>query len=338
MVLIHINTHSAQAKAYAKGDGNQITSLEDISWLMEVDDPELQYYSGYEAFPSSCVAGLIFCTFFLLNILILIFTVLNIDKVYTWLEEHESWKDMYKASAGVLTFINLIEFGGDLIGSLAALSYMIDNRSYFFTYYSIKLVLVVIIIVLELLVSCLSTLKHNKKRLHGIMHALALCQIIWFMHRLATDAIISVIIFVIAPAQTLGMITLLLATVACTILFVSSLLKRRCQCCSMVVLCTVLIGICTIGLVVTVTILFIALVDHGLQSAGIGGFILSVLPPMIIFVIGLCINREIIHHKFNIFANKEVSRAADDAPRPANATIVESQRQMNETTPLIQNN
>ena len=119
------------------------------------------------------------------------------------------------------------------------------------------------------------------------------------------------------------------------ILFVSSLLKKRCQCCSIAVFCTVLIAICTIGLITTVTILFIVLVDHGLQSAGFGGFILSIVPPMTIFVIGLCVNREIIRHKFNIFANEEVSHAADDAP--ANETITESQRQVNETTPLVQN-
>ena len=57
---------------------------------------------------------------------------------------------------------------------------------------------------------------------------------------------------------------------------------------------------------------------------------------MTIFVIGLCVNRDIIRHKFNIFANEEVSRAADDAP--VNETITESQWQVNETTPLVQNN
>ncbi len=221
--------------------------------------------------------------------------------------------------------------GSDLI-SVIALG-VIDN-----TYFIIKLLLVVLIIILDLLVSCLSTLmiKHNKKRLHGILHAIALYQIIWFGHRVATDAIISVIAFIIAPAQTLGTVTLLLATVACMILFVSSSLKKRCQCCSTAVFCTVLIGICTIGLVITVTILFIALVDHGLQSAGIGGFILSVLPPMTIFVIGLCVNREIIHRKFKIFATEEVNHVADDAP--TDATVTESQCQVNETTPLVQNN
>ena len=321
-----------QAKAYAKSDGNQIlnfTSLEDISWLMQTDGSGMQYYDDSDVlFSSSDVANLIFCTFLWLNILILIFTMLNVNKVYTWLDEQsKSWKDMYKASAGVLTLINLGAFIGDITSSLIFLSYH-DN-----IYLIIKLVFVVMIIILDLLVSCCSTLKHNKKRLHGIFHALALCQIIWFGHRLATDAIISAIAFIIAPAQTLGTITLLLSTVTFMILFVSSLLKKRYHCCSMAVFCTILIGICTIGLIVTVTILFIALVDHGLQSAGFGGFILSIVPPMTIFVIGLCVNREIIRHKFNIFANEEVSHVVDDAP--VNET---SQHQVNETTPLVQNN
>ena len=154
-----------QAKAYAKSDGNQIlnfTSLEDISWLMQIDGSGMQYYDDSDVlFSSSDVANLIFCTFLWLNILILIFTMLNVNKVYTWLEEQsKSWKDMYKASAGVLTLINLGAFIGDITSSLIFLSYH-DN-----IYLIIKLVFVVMIIILELLVSCCSTstLKHNKKK------------------------------------------------------------------------------------------------------------------------------------------------------------------------------
>ena len=111
---------------------------------------------------------------------------------------------MYKASAGVLTFINLAAFSGDLISGWIFLQEQLDKRNSFFTYLIIKLVLVVMIIIFDLLVSCFSTLKHNKVRLHAILHALALCQIVWFGHRIATDAIISVIAFIITPAQILG--------------------------------------------------------------------------------------------------------------------------------------
>jgi hypothetical protein len=156
-----------QAKTYAKSDGSHkmnFTSLEDISWLMEID--ELPYSD--ELFPSSSVAALIFCTFLWLNILILIFTMLNIDKVYTWLEEQrKSWKNMYKASAGVLTFINLVMFGGDLTCVIVIMTDVSRDRSrgynssFFMTYLTIKLVLVVFIS--DLLVSCFSTSNTHKK-------------------------------------------------------------------------------------------------------------------------------------------------------------------------------
>ena len=106
-----------QAKAYAKSDGSQITNftiLEDISWLMEIDKSDLQYYDDYASFPSSSVAALIFCTFLWLNILILIFFSLSIDKLCTRIEEqHKSWKDMYNlrqvlVCLHLLTWLHLV--------------------------------------------------------------------------------------------------------------------------------------------------------------------------------------------------------------------------------------
>ena len=347
-----------QAKGYVKGDRNQVNfkSLEDISWLKEIIDDvnsPTQYYA-FDYLSSSIVAALILCTFLWINVLILILTVLNIEKIYNWIEESRtSLKDLYKASASVLTFINLATFGGDLtaIFSDSQFSAESDDSTYekvinddFITYLTIKLLLVFLIIVVDLLVTCRNTLKRNQKRLYGVIHAVALCQIIWFMHRLATDAIISVIVFVIAPAQTLGAVTLLLSTIVCAILFVSSMLKKRCRCCSKEILplfCTLLIAICTIGLIVTVTLLFIALVSHGLHSAGIGGFVLSLVPPTTIFVIGLCVNRKIVANFYhNVFASNSATGSAQNAEvsRPADApTNVAINSQFNETTPLIQN-
>ena len=43
-----------------------------------------------------------------------------------------------------------------------------------------------------------------------------------------------------------------------------------------------------------IIILFIALVDNGLQSSGMGGFILSIIPPIIAGIIGLYLKRETI--------------------------------------------
>ena len=319
------------------------TCLEDISWLKEIVEPDNHDYYWYDQqymedfFSSPSVETMIFCIFLWLNTLLLIITVPNMDKVCSWLEEqHESLKDMYKASAGVLAFFNLAALSVDLTIMTLFYQYLIYHaKSDFITYLTMKLLLVILIIIVDLLVTCRSTLKHNQKKFHGIMHALALCQIVWFVHRLATDVIISVITFIIAPAQTLGTLTLLLSTVACAILFVSSLLKKRHNCCSLSVLCTILTAICTSGLIATVIILFIGLVDNGLQSARMGGFILSLIPPTTIFVIGLCVNREIM---FNFYRNVLASSSNTPSSTNMNDTRASGNinSQANETTPLIQ--
>ena len=83
------------------------------------------------------------------------------------------------------------------------------------------------------------------------------------------------------------------------------------------------IATCAIGLIFTVTLLFIALVDNGLQSAGIGGFILSLVPPTVIFVIGLCVSREkVLKFYKTVLASKSTPNGSADSNEegiPANS-------------------
>ena len=123
------------------------------------------------------------------------------------------------------------------------------------------------------------------------------CQVLWFAHRLLIDMIMSVIFFIIAPAQTIGIITLLLFTILCAIVFINQLFSIKCQrdrktLSSLMCISVLLTGIVTVALVLMITLLFITLVDNGLQSSGMGGFILSIIPPIIALIIGLYINRD----------------------------------------------
>jgi hypothetical protein len=115
------------------------------------------------------------------------------------------------------------------------------------------------------------------------------------VHRLINDAIISVIFFVLAPAQTLGVITLLLATIASAIAFVAILIHNFNGCnkkmCTHMI-CVTLNGLIICGLLLAITLLFIVLVDNGLKSAGMGGLILSLVPSFAVFTIGLIINQK----------------------------------------------
>ena len=344
-LIIHV-----QAKAYSMNGDNPVQGkLDDISWMKDkccfYDNNLAVSMLHNNSFSNSQTAAvLIFFTYLLLNILILTLTALYLGKIFSWIErpQHKYYlKDLYKASATVLMFINLATFGSDI------LSYILFGGYFTYQVLIVKLLLVILIFILDIVVSCFYTFKYAYK--WKIMHALALCQIVWFVHRLATDAIISIIAFVIAPAQTLGLITLLLSIIICAVLFVSSLLQKCQACCTSrctcerktlpAMFCTFLIALCTVGLVTTVTLLFIVLVENGLQSAGVGGFILSLIPPTTIFVIaiGLCFNCRIAVNFFcKVLTSSSVITGSFDtnkADAPANGTV---NSQADETTPLNQ--
>ena len=57
-------------------------------------------------------------------------------------------------------------------------------------------------------------------------------------------------------------------------------------------ICVTLNGIILCGLLLAITLLFIILVNNGLKSAGMGGLILSLVPPLAVFTIGLIINQK----------------------------------------------
>lgn len=343
-----------QAKAYIESP--KVKKLEDITWIKDVYECSSSHLD--HNFISSSVTGkLIFCTYLFLNTLILLFTILYFGKAFNWIEQpqHKKLKELLKASAIVLTIVNFGTFLNDIIAhTLYSISYTQDGYYYpgpmplnaidYGIYLILKIVLVFLIFIFDITVSCFNTCK----RRHGCssaMYALALCQIIWFIHRIATDIIIFVIVFTVAPAQALGMVTLLLSIIVCAVLFVSLLLKQcyarlSCNNCIMTLLCkkdafpticcTFLVAICTIGLISTVTFLFIALVDNGLQSAGVGGFILSLVPPIAVFVIGLCINREFA---INFYRNVLTSNSTVTRSAPADENV---NTQTDEYTQLAQ--
>ena len=284
---------------------------------------------------SQATAILIFLTYLLLNILILTFAVLHLGEVFNWIEklqpQRKNLKYLYKASAIVSAFINLVIFSSNVLLHIFFGGYLI--------YHIIKYLLVIFIFISVIVASCFYTRKYGNK--WKIMHALALCQFVWFVHRLATDAIISTIVFAIAPTQTLGLITLLLSMIVCAVIFVSSLLQQclactsRCTCTRerkivTTMFCSFLIALCSVALIFTVTLLFIAFVENGLQSTGVGGFILSLLPPIIVSVLGLIINRKIVLNFFrkvltsssnSMTGTTSSSSDADEAVIPADGNI-----------------
>ena len=121
---------------------------------------------------------------------------------------------------------------------------------------------------MEITTVCYSTYEYQlMKCLHWIAYSLAYCHILWF--------------------------ALILSTVVCVIIFVPYMIHKGFNGCDrrmcLPILCVFIIGVTTCGLVFIFTLLFNALVDNGLQLAGTGGFILSLIPPSHIFVVGLLV-------------------------------------------------
>ena len=158
-------------------------------------------------------------------------------------------------------------------------------------------------------------------------------QFLWFINRLFMDVIISVFFFIIAPAQTLGIVTLLLCTIGCYLILLVNFYtawKERLPC---NMFKTYTIGLLVLLSVTSVTLLYIALVDNGLQSSGLGGFILSLIPSVVAILIGFYVNKENFH---NFFFKKQKSyednREESERKEPKAQTGATNQRDTHDNT------
>ena len=252
---------------------------------------DYQIQNDYSNFDTSFVdpnnvGALIVCIFFFSNLLVLslalLFSRMAIESMLK--QQRKQVKILYKACVMVLTFFNLAAFASDM--SLSCWTIII--------YTMLKFLLVFIILILETPVICYTVheVDQTNTKCHRIAHAFAFCQLIWFIHRLVNATIVSVIYFVVAPAQTLGVVTLLFSIIASAIAFVYIIINKGCRRTSCkYISCAAINGIIICMFLIVVTLLYLTFVDNGLKSAGMGGLILSLVPPLIVFVIGLFIKR-----------------------------------------------
>ena len=142
----------------------------------------------------------------------------------------------------------------------------------------------------------------SKKCMSRLIHTLSLCHILWFIHRLISTSIVVICYFVIAPAQVLAVVSLFFSSVICIIVF-SSLIFSSCTCTSKFFvrfIGLVLLLLQILAIIIAFTLFYINLVDNGLESDGIGGLFLSLIPPATFFIVGLIVERR--------FFNKSVEK------------------------------
>ena len=138
-----------------------------------------------------------------------------------------------------------------------------------------------------------------------IIHTLAICSILWFLHRVVCSLLVAIFFIALAPAQTLAVISLIYFVILCTIAYVSFNIhfinKMRCctqrSCkigCKLFIL--FMLFICVIDFFVCLTLIFNYLADNGLTSSGLGSVVLSLVAPTIVFVITLQLKQYLLKH------------------------------------------
>ena len=150
----------------------------------------------------------------------------------------------------------------------------------------------------------------SKKCMSRSIHTLSLCHILWFLHRLISTSIVVICHFVIAPAQVLAVVSLFFSSVICIIVF-SSLIFSSCACsckCFVRYIGLVLLLLQILAIIVFFTFFYIHLTDNGLESDGIGGIFLSLIPPATFFIVGLIVERRLFNKARNSSGNEDLDR------------------------------
>ena len=90
------------------------------------------------------------------------------------------------------------------------------------------------------------------------------------------------------------------------------------------------------GLLFVITLLYIVFVDNGLKSAGIGGLILSLIPPFIATVLGYIVKEKYFKPISSIQGISELHVQVQEADQTTAIQIDDTEElKPQETTPLL---
>ena len=185
----------------------------------------------------------------------------------------------------------------------------------------------------------------SKLLLMELVHTLAICHLLWFLHRVGLGLIVAAFFIALAPGQTIAALSLmylviLVSTVyaACCIYTLQSDMKTipvrlKLAFFTITYLCLLCLAICF-------TLIYIELSKNGLTSLTIGSILLSLIPPMAIFFIGLVIERQL--KESNIFESKNcVDSIVSESPESdhderGNETILLEERTPTLVAELVQ--
>ena len=128
----------------------------------------------------------------------------------------------------------------------------------------------------------------------------AICNILWFAHRVGNCFIVSIYFIAIAPSQTIAVVTLCLSGIILFIisiasaahLYYSTNIHNKC----MKILKILIIMFILFSVIITLisfTLIFVDLTQHGLSASNMGSIILSLAIPSVMFVVSLAVKRQL---------------------------------------------
>ena len=136
-----------------------------------------------------------------------------------------------------------------------------------------------------------------------VVHTLAWCQLVWFLHHVGYNLFVTIFFIAIAPAQTLAAITLLYSVLVCTILYIAYNINSfrniinieginvNASTCKLFL--AFVLYLLTVAFISLLTLIFNDLAENGLTSSGLGSIILSLVAPTIVFIITLKLKRQL---------------------------------------------
>lgn len=179
------------------------------------------------------------------------------------------------------------------------------------------------------------------------IHTLAVCHILWFMHRVGYNLIVTMYFIALAPVQALVATILIYSVIFCTIIYVAynlhcfKLMRKCCtrNCCSTAFrLFIVFLLYCgVIGILFCLTMIFNELITHGLNSSGLGSVILSLVALALVFIITLKLKGQVkkLFEKGNLKlrSDKDLENPPEVAQHAADNKV-----ESTENIPLLINN
>ena len=144
-------------------------------------------------------------------------------------------------------------------------------------------------------------------------HTLALCHMLWFIHRVGCCFIVSIFSLAIAPAQTLATISFLLTIILCSIFSMALIMNmvRHCRhnyyryafsnCALFLKIFLIFSFYVSFSLfIVSFFFIFLDLLQNGLSSSTIGSIMLSLFAPLILLIISFAVKKYLKMNNFKI--------------------------------------